>query len=112
MLRVVLLVIAIALSNQSLSAGPKKGSQKITASGASGTPRPATAEIGGPASIECLNASSSGYAMKTSCIISAPGYSGTVEIGHTVDADGPGTVVLTCTGQGFVRCSALITPRT
>lgn len=111
MLKILLLVATLALSGQ--SANPKKAtSQKITASGNNGAPRPGTAAIGGPASIKCLSASASGHAMKTSCSISAPGYSGIVEIGQTVDANGPGTVVLTCTGQGFVQCSALITPAT
>ena len=71
---------------------------------------PATAEITGPATITCLNAASETLNSQPppSCNIAAPGFKGIVKKGVTVNATGAGTVTLTCSGQGYLRCDARI----
>lgn len=71
---------------------------------------PATAEIDGPATITCINAASETPNSQPvpSCNITAPGFKGIVKKGGTVNATGAGTVTLTCSGQGYLRCDARI----
>jgi hypothetical protein len=71
---------------------------------------PATAEIAGPATITCINAASETPNSQPvpSCNITAPGFKGIVKKGGTVKATGAGTVTLTCSGQGYMRCDARI----
>jgi hypothetical protein len=89
----------------------KAAAQTITATGdANGSQHPGTAAIRGPSSIKCVSAIGQGHQQKPSCYITAPGYSGIVDIGKTVGASGAGTVTLTCNGQGALRCTAQITP--
>ena len=71
---------------------------------------PATAEIAGPATITCINAASEtpNSQPPPSCNITAPGFKGIVKKGRTANATGAGTVTLTCSGQGYLRCDARI----
>jgi|HubBroStandDraft_6_1064221.scaffolds.fasta_scaffold365293_2 hypothetical protein len=73
-------------------------------------PHPATAEIAGPATIMCINATSEtpNPPPLPNCRITAPGFSGVLNKGQTVDATGAGTVTLRCNGQGYMRCNARI----
>jgi hypothetical protein len=70
---------------------------------------PDKAELKGPAPITCISAiSDDPNSPKPSCRITAPGFSGTVAVGSMVNATGAGTVTLTCTGTGWVRCRARV----
>jgi hypothetical protein len=73
-------------------------------------PHPATAEIAGPATIMCINATSETQNPPPlpNCRITAPGFSGILNKGQTIDATGAGTVTLKCNGQGYMRCNARI----
>ena len=75
-----------------------------------GGAHPATAEIAGPVPIMCIAAFSDppNSNPAPSCHITAPGFSGNVKKGETVNATGAGTVTLTCNGQGELRCNARI----
>jgi hypothetical protein len=106
------LTILVATGAILSTAGIAWAAQTITATAdVNGNPRPATAQIDGPSNIRCTNAAGqAGEGDKPSCRIVAPGYTGTVEIGKIVAADGAGTVTLTCNGQPPLRCTAQITP--
>jgi hypothetical protein len=73
-------------------------------------PHPASAEIAGPATIMCINATSETQnpSPLPNCHITAPGFNGILNKGQTVDATGAGTVTLKCNGQGYMRCNARI----
>jgi hypothetical protein len=89
----------------------KASAQVVNASAdQNGNQHPGTEAIRGPSSIKCLSAVGQGTTYKPSCNVTAPGYSGIVDIGKTVGASGAGTVTLTCNGQGALRCSISITP--
>lgn len=70
---------------------------------------PRTTTIDGPKKITCMGAISETPNTHPACHVVAPGFSGTVKVGETIDATGAGTVTLSCTGQGFLRCNARIT---
>jgi hypothetical protein len=69
---------------------------------------PSSTEITEAKNITCLNAVSETPNTKPACRIVAPGFSGILAIGKSVNATGPGTVTLTCSGQGFMRCAARV----
>ena len=73
-------------------------------------PHPDKADITGPVTFTCLNAVSETPNTRPapSCHITAPGFNGTLVIGKTANATGAGTVILTCVGQGYLRCSARV----
>jgi len=92
--------------------GIARAAQTITATAdVNGKPHPATAQIDGPSYIRCTSAAGqAGDGDPPSCGITAPGFSGKVEIGKMVSADKAGYVTLTCNGNPPLRCSAQITP--
>jgi hypothetical protein len=69
---------------------------------------PFSTEITEAKNITCLNAVSETPNTKPACRIVAPGFSGILAIGKSVNATGAGTVTLTCSGQGFMRCNARV----
>lgn len=71
---------------------------------------PASADIAGPFTITCVNAASEtpNTQPPPSCRITAPGFDGILKKGETVKATGAGTVTLTCSGKGYMRCDARI----
>jgi len=69
---------------------------------------PASTEITEAKNITCLNAVSETPNTKPACRIVAPGFSGILAIGKSASATGPGTITLTCSGQGFLRCAARV----
>ena len=69
---------------------------------------PASTEITEAKNITCMNAVSETPSAKPACRIVAPGFAGILAIGKSVNATGPGTVTLTCSGQGFLRCAARV----
>lgn len=74
-------------------------------------PHPAAAAITGPVTLTCLNAVSevSNSKPAPSCHIVAPGFTGNLDIGKTVNLADAGNLTLTCDGQGpMLRCSARI----
>jgi hypothetical protein len=74
-------------------------------------PHPATAAITGPVTLTCLNAVSevSNSKPAPSCHVVAPGFTGNLDIGKTVNLTGAGNVTLTCNGQGpMLRCAARV----
>jgi hypothetical protein len=72
-------------------------------------PHPDKAELKGPTPITCISAiSDDANSPKLSCRITAPGFSGTVAVGSTVNATDAGTVTLGCNGAGWVRCRARV----
>jgi hypothetical protein len=69
---------------------------------------PSSTEITEAKNITCMNATSETPSAKPACRIVAPGFTGILAIGKSVNATGAGTVTLTCSGQGFMRCSARV----
>jgi hypothetical protein len=71
---------------------------------------PDKADITGPVTVTCLNAVSETPNTRPApaCHITAPGFNGTLIIGKTANVTGAGTVILTCVGQGYLRCSARV----
>ena len=69
---------------------------------------PSSTEITEAKNITCMNAVSETPSAKPACRIVAPGFTGILAIGKSVNATGAGTVTLTCSGQGFMRCSARV----
>jgi hypothetical protein len=67
------------------------------------------AAVTGSVRITCVTAvSESGSEVPPTCVVTAPGTDGVVEIGKTVATDGAGTVTLTCKGKGDLKCIARI----
>lgn len=102
--------LVLVLTYQSSARRPQR--PKVTSLSASvdkDGPHPDKAEITGAVPIMCISAMSDDpHSSTPSCRITAPGFSGTVEPGKTVDATDAGTVTLSCNGQGWVRCHARI----
>jgi hypothetical protein len=75
-----------------------------------GGSHPASTEITEAKTITCLNAVSETPNAKPApaCRIVAPGFTGILSIGKSASATGPGTITLTCSGQGFLRCNARV----
>jgi hypothetical protein len=72
-------------------------------------PHPDKATLSGPAPITCISAiSDDPHSPTPSCRVTAPGFSGTLEVGKMVDATDAGTVTLACNGTGWVRCRARV----
>ena len=69
---------------------------------------PSSTEITEAKNITCMNAVSETPSAKPACRIVAPGFTGILAIGKSVNATGAGTVTLTCSGQGFMRCAARV----
>jgi hypothetical protein len=94
------------------AAGIAWASQMMSATAdPNGKQRAATAQIDGPSNLRCTSANGeAGEGDKPSCQISAPGYSGKVEVGKIVALDEAGYVTLTCNGKPPLRCTAEITP--
>jgi len=71
---------------------------------------PAKAEITGPVTVMCINAASETPNSRPtpSCHIVAPGFTGNLDKGKSISVTGPGTVTLTCNGQGYMRCDARV----
>jgi hypothetical protein len=67
---------------------------------------PATAVVKGVATVSCSDGAGS-QGTPVDCLILGPGYLGEVALHQSVSITGPGTVRLTCSGQG--RCSAVVT---
>ena len=72
-------------------------------------PHPDKQEINGPAPITCISGiSDDPKSPKPACKITAPGFSGILQVGEKTDATEAGTVTLSCTGTGWVRCRARV----
>jgi len=72
-------------------------------------PHPNKAEIKGPVPIMCISTITDGpKSPKPACKIAAPGFSGILTEGEKANATEAGTVTLSCTGTGWVRCRARI----
>lgn len=71
---------------------------------------PASTEITEAKTITCLNAVSEtpNANPAPACRIVAPGFTGILSIGKSASATAAGTVTLTCSGQGFLRCAARV----
>lgn len=70
---------------------------------------PNKVEIKGPAPITCV--STIAYDANTptpACKIDGPGFKGILKKGEKADLTEAGTVTLTCTGRGYVRCATRI----
>lgn len=67
-------------------------------------------DITGPVTFTCLNAVSEtpNSRPEPSCHMTAPGFNKTLKKGESGNATGPGTVTLTCNGQGNLRCAARV----
>jgi hypothetical protein len=86
-------------------------SQTISARNDNTGQHPGTAAVRSPATITCVSAGSDIFnpQPRPSCFITAPGFSGDVQVNGRVGSSGPGTVTLNCNGQGNVlTCSASI----
>ncbi|HLI83806.1 MAG TPA: hypothetical protein VKV17_07790 [Bryobacteraceae bacterium] len=75
-------------------------------------PRPATYTANGVATVTCIRAVQSAPVkpgeMPPACYVTGPGLAKRVAINSSVQTNGPGTVTLTCTGNGQLGCSARI----
>lgn len=106
----------IAQTNKSQGGPPrksKKSIQVINATRDNAGEHPGTAATTGPARITCIRATTDMFnsQIQPSCYVVSPGYVGPLATGpdHTVGTSGPGTVRLTCNGQGNkLACSASI----
>lgn len=107
-----LLLLALASFSLTIQAAPQRQRPgKVTSLQATTDKEgshPASTEITEAKNITCLNAVSETPNTKPACRIVAPGFSGILAIGKSVSATGPGTVTLTCSGQGFLRCAARV----
>ena len=67
-------------------------------------------DITGPVTFTCLNAVSEtpNSRPEPSCHITAPGFNKILKKGESGNATDAGTVTLTCSGQGNLRCSARV----
>lgn len=84
--------------------------QSLQATVDKGGAHPASAQITGAVKITCMNSVSElpNSQPVPGCHIVAPGFNGNLAKGQVTNATGAGSVTLTCTGQGFLRCSARI----
>ena len=85
------------------------GSRTISASSDATGTHPGNAAVSGPVHVTCVTAvGDNGSTVPPTCVVTAPGTDGVVEIGKTVATNGAGTVVLTCKGGGTLNCTARI----
>jgi hypothetical protein len=107
-----LVLLALASFSLSIQAGAQRARPgKVTSLQATTDKdgsHPSSTEITEAKNITCMNAVSETPSAKPVCRIVAPGFTGILAIGKSVNATGAGTVTLTCSGQGFMRCSARV----
>jgi hypothetical protein len=107
-----LAVAVLTLTYQVNAQRPRNRAQvhSLQATADASGPHPDKTDITGPVTFTCLNAVSETPNARPapSCHITAPGFNGTLSIGKTANATGAGTVILTCNGQGNLRCSARV----
>ena len=85
------------------------GLKTITAKVDSTGMHPGNAAVNGPVHVTCVSAvSDNGSVVPPTCVVTAPGTDGVVEVGKTIATNGAGTVVLTCKGEGNLNCVARI----
>jgi len=117
LLSLVVGMLGVSVNGQTADAKSKKSasaasrSQTISARSDNTGQHPGTAAVGSPATITCVSAGSDIFnpQPRPSCFITAPGFSGDVQVNSRVGSRGPGTVTLNCNGQGNVlTCSASI----
>jgi hypothetical protein len=65
-------------------------------------------DIPASSTIMCINGVSETPNVVVSCSITAPGFKGILKKGETAKTTAAGTVTMTCSGQGYMRCSARI----
>ncbi len=108
---VVAATVAFALASTSDAQRARLGKvQSLQATVDKGGVHPSSADITNTVKITCMNSVSETPNSQPApgCHIVAPGYTGNLAKGQVINATGPGTVTLTCTGQGFLRCSARV----
>jgi hypothetical protein len=107
-----LVLLALASFSLTMQAGAQRARPgKVTSLQAttdSAGSHPSSTEITEAKNITCMNAVSETPSAKPACRIMAPGFTGILAIGKSVNATGAGTVTLTCSGQGFMRCAARV----
>lgn len=105
------LTVALTLTSSSDAQRARLGKvQSLQSTVDSGGVHPASAQVTGPVKITCMNSVSelpNGHP-DPGCHIVAPGFTGNLAKGQVTSATAAGTVTLTCSGQGFLRCSARI----
>jgi hypothetical protein len=107
----VVLAAALALTTGSDAQRARLGKvQSLQATVDQGGVHPSSAEVTGPVKITCMNSVSElpNSQPAPGCRIVAPGFTGNLAKGQVTNATGAGTVTLTCSGQGLLRCSARI----
>ena len=109
-LLVCLLAAAFVLVHQtSAQRAPRGQVHSLQATSDHGGEHPAKTEISGPATVACLNGvSETRNAPQPSCYVTGPGFKGILAKGKTANLTGAGTVTLTCSGQGNMRCDARV----
>jgi hypothetical protein len=103
-------ILALACATGAQRARPGKVHSLQATSDKAGQ-HPDSANIPGPASITCMNATSEIPNGKPtpSCRIAAPGFSGSLNVGQKTSMTEAGTVTLTCNGPGvMLRCTARV----
>lgn len=100
-------VLAAALMTclMSCSQHAPRSTATISASLDQNGQHPGTAAVTGPATVSCSDGAGT-QGTPVDCLILGPGYLGEVALHQSVSITGPGTVRLTCSGQG--RCSAVV----
>ena len=106
-LALVLLATGLSLPASAQRARPGKVTSLQATTDSAGS-HPSSTEITEAKNITCMNATSETPSAKPACRIVAPGFTGILAIGKSVNATGAGPVTLTCSGQGFMRCSARV----
>lgn len=85
------------------------GTRTISASSDGAGTHAGSVAVSGPVHVTCVTAvADNGSAVPPTCVVTAPGTDGAVEIGKTVATNGAGTIVLTCKGDGTLNCTARI----
>lgn len=108
-------LLAVAVFAMTFSANAQRANrgkvQSLQATTDNTGAHPATAAVAGPATLTCLNATSEDLNSKPvpSCHVVAPGFTGNLNKGQTVNLTKAGNVTLTCNGQGpMLRCTARV----
>ncbi len=77
-----------------------------------GSQHPATYTVNGTARITCIKATQSAApkpgAARPACYLAGPGLGKQVKVNGSTETNGPGTVTLTCSGQGRLGCTVRI----
>lgn len=86
--------------------------QNLSAYSSQGSTYGENAPIFSSSTVTCNRASGARPGSTARCFIKAPGYQGTLNVGQSVGANGPGTVQLTCSGTypagGTLSCGARV----